>query len=1045
MAIDHCRLRLFYGVMSFILGALFVSALSIPQKVLLGASLTALKGYIFQVLIGGVSGIVIGIFFARRNLYVMNLRKLLLISNEINATTDLKTLYRNIVNASKELLDLDFSTLMILSDDKKQLVIQDTVGFPESMIGTFSLTEGQGLSTYVVKNRRPAIVADFKTEIRFEVPKVVFEKSITSAICVPMMIEDELFGILIGHTLRKRLFSKDAISLYHNFANQAAVAVRHSINLEAVNESEKKYRSLFEDSRDAIYMTSVYGKFLDVNPATLALFGYTREEMIGMEVLNIYYDPSDRQKFQFAIAVNGYVKDYEVRFLKKDGTVMDCLLTSTIQYDREDNITGYKGVIRDDTERRRHEKEIILLQSITLAVSETYDIRSALEVTIRKVCEATGWVLGEAWILCPDRRHLEWSAVWCKDYDNEKLVRFIEESKGFTFVSGEGLPGRVWSSKKSLWLSDVTINGNFPRAPYALEAGLKAAIGVPIMAGDNVVATLNFFVCEVRDEDERLLGLISSVADQLGSVLERKMAEDALRGSEERFRQMAENISEVFWVASPDMERFEYISPAYEDIYGSPCNELYEHPDKWLETVYPPDSDSAVKAFSPLRLNSGSIDVEYRITRPDGSIRWIRSRGFPVRDRTGSIHRIVGISGDITEQKKLEEQLRHAVKMEAVGQLAGGIAHDFNNILTAIIGYASVMGMRLTAGDPLKVYIDRILSASERAAALTQGLLAFSRKQIISPKQIDLNNIIGIVERLLQRVIGEDIEFKSVLTDKELVIVADVGQIEQVLMNLATNARDAMPDGGQLTVKTGLIELDSEFIKTHGYGGQGMYALLSVSDTGAGMDEATREKIFEPFFTTKEVGKGTGLGMSIVYGVVKQHNGFINVYSEPGKGTTFRIYLPLYIPGADPDVVGSAMSRVAEEECEKPVQGGTETVLMGEDDPNVRSVVKEVLERYGYKVIEAVDGDDAIAKFFEHEHMEDVRLLLLDVVMPKKNGKEVYEEIKKFVPCIKVLFTSGYTANVIHKKGVLDEGLIFISKPVAPNELLRKVREVLDS
>lgn len=1045
MAVNHRRLRLFYGVLSFVLGALFVSALSIPQKVLLGASLTAIEGYIFPIIIGGLCGLAISISIRRIDLYAEKLEKMLRISTEINATADLRKLYRSIVNTSRELLDLDFSTLMMLSDDKKQLIIRDTVGFPESMIGTFSLTEGQGLSTYVVKNRRPSIVADFKTEIRFEVPKVVFEKNITSAICVPMMIEDGIFGVLIGHTINKRSFRSEDISLYHNLSNQAAVAVRHSINLEAVNESEKKYRSLFEDSRDAIYMTSVYGKFLDVNPATLALFGYTREEMIGMEVLNIYADPSDRQKFQFAIAANGYVRDYEVRFLKKDGTVMDCLLTSTLQYDREGNITGYKGVIRDDTERRRREREISLLQSITLAVSETYDIRSALEVTIRKVCEATGWILGEAWILCPEYRHLEWSAVWCRDHDNEKLVRFIEQSREYTFSPGIGLPGRVWSTRKPLWISDVTINGNFPRAPYIIDSGLKTAMGVPIMAGNKVVAVMDFFVYQVRDEDEKLLALISSVADQLGSVLERKMAEDVLRGSEERFRQMAENISEVFWVASPDMERFEYISPAYEDIYGCPCSELYEHPDKWLETVYPPDSDSAIKAFSPSRLNSGSVDLEYRITRPDGSIRWIRSRGFPVRDRTGSIHRIVGISGDITEQKKLEEQLRHAVKMEAVGQLAGGIAHDFNNILTAIIGYASVLGMRLTAGDPLKVYIDQILSASERAAALTQGLLAFSRKQIISAKQIDLNNIIGTVERLLQRVIGEDIEFKSVLTDRELVIVADIGQIEQVLMNLATNARDAMPDGGQLTIETELIELDNEFIKTHGYGGQGMYALLSVSDTGAGMDEATREKIFEPFFTTKEVGKGTGLGMSIVYGVVKQHNGFINVYSEPGKGTTFRIYLPLYIPNADPDVVGSAMSRVAEEECEKPVHGGTETILMGEDDPNVRGLMKEVLERYGYKVIEAVDGDDAIAKFFEHEHMEDVRLLLLDVVMPKKNGKEVYEEIKKFVPCIKVLFTSGYTANVIHKKGVLDEGLIFISKPVAPNELLRKVREVLDS
>jgi len=371
--------------------------------------------------------------------------------------------------------------------------------------------------------------------------------------------------------------------------------------------------------------------------------------------------------------------------------------------------------------------------------------------------------------------------------------------------------------------------------------------------------------------------------------------------------------------------------------------------------------------------------------------------------------------------------------MEAIGQLAGGVAHDFNNLLTAIIGYGHLLKNEAGKDDRMSSYVGQILSAAERAAILTNDLLTFSRKQIVNLQPVNLNKIITNMESLLLRIIGEDIEFSTVLTDTDLTIMADSTQIDQILMNLVTNALDAMTKGGSFIISTDRMEINGEYIKAHGYGNPNSYALLSVEDTGTGMDEKTRERIFEPFFTTKEVGKGTGLGLSMVYGIVKQHDGYINVYSEPGRGTTFKILLPL---------VQSRVEELRPKDLTK-VKGGTETILIVEDNKQVRSLLKEVLSNAGYHILEAVDGDDAIKVF--HKNKNNIYLLILDVIMPKKNGKEVYAEIKKVKSDMKVIFVSGYSAEVIHKKGILEVGLNFISKPVSPDELLIRVRNVLDN
>jgi len=368
--------------------------------------------------------------------------------------------------------------------------------------------------------------------------------------------------------------------------------------------------------------------------------------------------------------------------------------------------------------------------------------------------------------------------------------------------------------------------------------------------------------------------------------------------------------------------------------------------------------------------------------------------------------------------------------MEAIGSLSGGIAHDFNNILTTMMGYAGLLQMEMDKHNPLVRYVDQIIAASQKAANLIRSLLAFSRQQSVVLNPVNISANIGSAQSLLERLLTEDIDFQVSLAPDDIVIMADATQIDQILFNLVANARDAMPGGGRLIVGTSTTTIDRSFIDTHGFGKLGAYALITVSDTGIGMNESTKEKIFDPFFSTKEVGKGTGLGLSTVYGIVKQHNGFINVYTEPGKGTTFRIYFPL------------VRSEALQETGPAPeTRGGTETILVAEDNADLRRLVTEVLGKHGYRIIEAVDGEDAVEKFERHN---DLDLIIVDSIMPKKNGREVCEEVRKINPGVRVLFTSGHTKDTILSKGIADSEVDFLPKPISPTQLLQMVREVLD-
>jgi len=387
-----------------------------------------------------------------------------------------------------------------------------------------------------------------------------------------------------------------------------------------------------------------------------------------------------------------------------------------------------------------------------------------------------------------------------------------------------------------------------------------------------------------------------------------------------------------------------------------------------------------------------------------------------------------------TEQlSRVQHQLLQSQKMEAVGQLAGGMAHDFNNILTAIIGYAGILHRAMPKNDPHQAHVEQIALAGKRAANLTGSLLAFSRRQALNPSPLDLNDVVQHIEKMLTRLIGEDIDFRTDLAADPLTIMADRGQIEQVLVNLAANARDAMIGGGRLKIATGIARWNDECLIDKAPGTFGDYATLSVSDTGMGMDQALKEKIFEPFFTTKEVGKGTGLGLSMVYGIVQQHNGCIAVQTKKGSGSTFVLYFP---------VIQRDAEERSSDDAPDFMRGGSETILVGEDDPIVREIVKVNLEDAGYRVILASDGEDLVAKF--QANRDAVHLVLLDVIMPKKNGRAAYEAIRAIAPGMRAIFMSGYTADIVRSKGTIEDDIDLLSKPFTLHDLLKKIRGSLD-
>ncbi len=762
------------------------------------------------------------------------------------------------------------------------------------------------------------------------------------------------------------------------------ITIRKQVETE-LSENKKFLQTVIETEPECVKLVDARGILITMNRAGLAMIqADTLEQVKGKSIYPLVL-PEYREAFK-AIT--------EEVFAGRSGTLMFEMM----------GIKGRRLWLETHAAPLRNDKdEIVALLGITHDVTR----RKQTEEVLRKERDFTAAVLETvgAMVLVLDR--------------SGKIVRFnraCEEVSGYK--AQEVLGRHVWDFLLPPEQVE-TVKGRFnDLVPGMFPSGYENYW----VARDGSRKLIAWSNTSLPSPDGSVEFVIATGID----ITERKRFEDALL-QEKRFSDaIIDSMPGTFYICDEDGKLIRW-NKNEKELTGYSIKELMRMN---VLDLFREDRDIVAKAMREV-FTTGRATVEARlVTRSGAAIPFVLSGLRMTMDHR---HYLVGVGLDISERKRLENQLRHAQKMESIGTLAGGIAHDFNNILTAIIGYGNLLNMKMRVGDPLRNNVDRILSSASRAAQLTQGLLAYSRRQAINPQPVNLNDIVRKLEPFLAPLIGEDVELVTALTDKDVTVQADAGQVEQVLMNLATNARDAMPEGGALQIRTDRIDLDNEFASTHPGGRPGTYAAISVIDSGIGMNEQTKQKIFEPFFTTKDVGKGTGLGLSIAYGIVKQHDGYIDATSELGKGSTFTVYLPSI--RADAPGVNSSASA--------PVKAVRETILVAEDDAAIRDLAQEALGQFGYRVILAEDGEDALSKF--KENRDNIRLLLLDVIMPKKNGQEVYEEIQGMNPGIRAIFLSGYTADLVHRKGVLKEGLNFIVKPFAVNVLLDEVRAVLDS
>ena len=827
-------------------------------------------------------------------------------------------------------------------------------------------------------------------------------------------------------------------------------------SLQALQASETRYRRLFETAQDGILILNAEtGEIDDVNPYMINMLHYSHEEFIGMKLWEVspFKDTALNKTTFEELQDKGYIRYKDLPLETKEGKRIAVEFVSNVYKSNGDKVIQCN--IRNTTKHKRLEEQQQL----------AYDVLNLLNCS-----KGATDTIGDIMRLI--KKRLDFEAVGIRLNESDDFPYYVTDGFSDEFVRAEkylcarntegkivrdeqGKPvlecmcGNILCGRTDAALPFFTEGGSFWTnsttdllAPTTDEyrqvgtrnrcngEGYESVALIALHSGDNIIGLLQLNDPMRNRFTLEMIRFLEGLGSSIGIALSRMMAKEKLLKAEGKYRSIFENVIEGIFQTTPE-GRFLTVNPSLVSIYG------YSSPEEMIETVVdigrqlyvnPDERNEFVRIIQEKGLITG---FEAQLKRKDGNTLWVSINARCAYNENGKLLYYEGTMEDITNRKHLESQLFQSQKMEAIGTLAGGVAHDFNNILTAIMGFSSLLQMDMREDDPKRAFVDQILISSEKAANLTHSLLAFSRKQEITLKPLDINNCVKETSKLLKRLLTEDIELKKRLSKKTLIIMGDATQIDQILINLAVNAHDAMPTGGTLSIETEMVILDDEFIGMHGYGEPGKYVLLSVSDTGIGMDEATKARIFDPFFTTKEIGKGTGLGLSTVYGIVKQHNGYITVYSEHGHGTTFRIYLP----SVD----------IEKEQKASPVHNmkkGSETILMAEDDPGIRNFTREILQRYGYTIIEAADGEEAVSIFMENRNRID--LIILDVVMPGKNGKEVYDEIVKTSPDMKFIFTSGYTGDVILDKGIMEDTVNFISKPLLPDELLKMVRDVLD-
>ncbi len=837
----------------------------------------------------------------------------------------------------------------------------------------------------------------------------------------------------------------EELGLFAGMAVDLSFALRKIEDAEALRESQRRYREVFEGSRDGFVIVDMNGRITDANSAFCEMLGYALDELRALDSFHTitperWHEWEDREIWRGSLRRRGHSGVYEKEYIRKDGTIFPIELHAHAVKAADGQLSYVWGIARDITSRtqaaeqlhdaldqaRRRQRELGWLLDASRAVVAAESFEDAARHIFDVCSEATGATSGYVALLSADGAEsevifLEAGDLPC-DVDPQLLMPI------------RGLRAEAYSLASVVYDNDFT-NSEWSRFMPTGHVELRNVMFAPLIVAEKVVGMIGL-ANKPTDFTEQDADISQALADMAALSLRRTWDEQALRESEERFSLAFQTSPYAITITRVRDGSFVEVNDTFTSIIGYSREEAIGKTSHDLNIWA--DAHDRERLMNTLMAGERVVELEVALRAKDG--RTVNTLFSTDLIRLGTELCILSSVSDITERVRareerehLQEQLLQAQKIESVGRLAGGVAHDLNNLLVPILGYSDMLLEDCPPDADTRAPLEAISHASTRARDLVQQLLAFSRKQVLEFVSIDINELLTRFERLLRSTIREDITIEFLLDDAVPLIRGDVGQLEQVVMNLAVNARDAMPNGGTLTIQTGVAELDDAYVASHPDAQAGRYVALSVTDTGAGMDEETREHIFEPFYTTKATPLGTGLGLATVYGIVKQHGGTIYVYSEPGHGATFRVYLPVSDQDAPPPPAPAVT----------PVRvHGAETILLVEDDEQVRELARSMLARQGYRIIAAAGGAEAISLMDGYDGTVD--LLLTDVVMPEMSGKDLLDHLAATHPDLRVLYMSGYSDDVIAHRGVIDEGVNFIQKPFAVQALAARVREVLD-
>jgi PAS domain S-box-containing protein len=783
---------------------------------------------------------------------------------------------------------------------------------------------------------------------------------------------------------------------------------------------------------DAIVITDRAGLIQWVNPAFSDLTGYSAAEAVGKNSRDLVKsDRHDRAFYKnlWDTILSGRVWRGEIINRRKDGRLYTEEQSITPLRDPHGKISHFIAVKQDITERKRAEQESrqrAQLSALGAAVGLSLTNADSLGRALQQCAEAFVAHLDAAF-----------ARIWTLDERGGVLE--LQASAGlYTHANGPhgDVPlgqfkiGRIARDRTPQVTNSVIADPQVSDQDWARREGIVAFVGHPLMVHGRVVGVMGIFARQALSD--AVISAMASVAAHIALGIERHRSADALRIAEERMRFALEAAGVGIWDMDYATGTLQW-SEILEAHYGLRAGTFRGTFEAFVECIHPDDRASVLETVGRAVKAGADFATQHRSIWPDGTVRWLSGAGRVHLGEHGKPVRALGVTLDVTERRTLEDQYQQAQKMEALGRLASGVAHDFNNLLTVILGYCELLLAEVGPDDPRQADMAEIQKAGTHAAGLTRQLLAFSRKEIIEPTRLDLNEVVTNLRGMLGRLIREDVKVALSLRSELAIVQADRGQVEQIVLNLAVNARDAMSRGGTLTIETADVEIDEQYAKTHLNAKPGPYVVLTVSDTGTGITPQVRARLFEPFFTTKEPGKGTGLGLATVHGIVMRSGGSVQVHSEVGRGTSFQVYFPRADPAA---MIVDEPAPVA-----RGPRAGKATVLVVEDEEGVRALGRRMLERQGYSVLLAANADEAVELF---ERNSSIDVLLTDVVMPGASGPELTRRLVERRPALKVIYMSGYTEDAIVHHGILDPGITFLHKPFTFETLERKIREVLD-